>query len=479
MTIDSAPDDRPSKPGTRPEPPPPSQSSAIPRFFEKTRDERLDAVAEAAQLGAGDLDVLRDAAGGVPFDRADRMIENAIGTFAIPLGVATNFVVNGRDVLVPMAIEEPSVIAAASKGAKAARGTGGFHAESSEPYSIGQIQLMDVSDTDAAIKRIKDAEGEIIALANTKSSTLSGLGRGAKGVSCRVVDTSGVYAQGSQPRPSAPAEGSAPPTKRMLIAELLIDVGDAMGANVTNSMCEAVSPLLVELCSQDGGDSNSSSNNNCRALLRILSNYSTGRTVRARAVFARDAVGGPRVVDDMVSAFEFADCDVYRAVTHNKGVMNGIIAVSNATGQDSRAIEAAANAYAARSGRYRSLTRWSKSDDGDLVGSIEIPLSVGTVGGVVAVHPVSAVCLRVLGVKSAGELACVMASAGLAQNYAAMRALVTDGIQKGHMRLHARNLAAAAGAAPGEVDGLVREMISRNMVSMQGARDLLDEARSA
>lgn len=453
-------------------------SSAIPRFFEKTRDERLDAVAGAARLGAGDLDVLRDAAGGVPFDRADRMIENAIGTFAIPLGVATNFVVNGRDVLVPMAIEEPSVIAAASKAAKAARGTGGFHAESSEPYSIGQIQLMDVSDTDAAIKRIKDAEGEITALANTRSSTLSGLGRGAKGVSCRVVDTSGAYAQGSQPQTSEPAEGSAPPTKRMLIAELLIDVGDAMGANVTNSMCEAVSPLLVELCSQDGSGSGSGSSN-CRALLRILSNYSTGRTVRARAVFARDAVGGPRVVDDMVSAFEFADCDVYRAVTHNKGVMNGIIAVSNATGQDGRAIEAAANAHAARSGRYRSLTRWSRNDDGDLVGSIEIPLSVGTVGGVVAVHPVSAVCLRVLGVKSAGDLACVMASAGLAQNYAAMRALVTDGIQKGHMRLHARNLAAAAGADPGEVDGLVREMISRNMVSMQGARDLLDEARSA
>ena len=429
---------------------PSTSSSAIPRFFEKTRDERLGAISDAAGLGAEDTEALRDASGGLAFEQADNMVENAIGTLATPLGVATNFVVNGRDVLVPMAIEEPSVIAAASKGAKAARGGGGFRAVASEAYSIGQIQLLDVADTDAAARRIAERSGDIIALANTKSSTLSRMGRGAKEVSCRVADA---------------------PSGRMLIAELLIDVGDAMGANITNSMCEAVAPLLEDICRGKGGGA--------RALLRILSNYSTRRTVRAQATFPQDTVGGPGVVSDMISAFEFADCDVYRAVTHNKGVMNGIIAVASATGQDGRAIEAAAHAYACRTGRYRSITQWGRNDSGDLVGTIELPMSVGVVGGVVTVHPVARACMRILGAESAGELACIMASAGLAQNYAAMRALATDGIQKGHMRLHARNLAVAAGAGPDEVDRVVRKMVSEGMVSMQGARDILDSERRA
>lgn len=431
---------------------PSSSSSAIPRFFEKTRDERLGAISDAAGLGAEDIEALRDASGGLAFEQADNMVENAIGTLATPLGVATNFVVNGRDVLVPMAIEEPSVIAAASKGAKAARGGGGFRATASEAYSIGQIQLLDVADTDAAAGRIAERSEDIIALANTKSSTLSKMGRGAKEVSCRVVDA---------------------PSGRMLIAELLIDAGDAMGANVTNSMCEAVAPLLEDICGDKNGD------RGARALLRILSNYSTRRTVRAQATFPQDVVGGPGVVGDMISAFEFADCDVYRAVTHNKGVMNGITAVANATGQDGRAIEAAAHAYACRTGRYRSITQWGRNGSGDLVGTIELPMSVGVVGGVVTVHPVARACMRILGAGSAGELACIMVSAGLAQNYAAMRALATDGIQKGHMRLHARNLAVAAGAGPGEVDRVVRKMVSEGTVSMQGARDILGSERRA
>ncbi|MDE0266764.1 MAG: hydroxymethylglutaryl-CoA reductase, degradative [Thaumarchaeota archaeon] len=435
---------------TTPSSPSPSPSSAIPRFFEKTRDERLGAISDAAGLGAEDAEALRDASGGLAFEQADNMVENAIGTLATPLGVATNFVVNGRDVLVPMAIEEPSVIAAASKGAKAARGGGGFRAVSSEAYSIGQIQLLDVADADAAVRRIAERSEDIIALANTKSSTLSKMGLGAKEVSCRVADA---------------------PSGRMLIAELLIDVGDAMGANITNSMCEAVAPLLEDIC---GGK-----NKGARALLRILSNYSTRRTVRAQATFPQDTVGGPGVVSDMISAFEFADCDVYRAVTHNKGVMNGIIAVANATGQDGRAIEAAAHAYACRTGRYRSLTQWGRNGSGDLVGTIELPMSVGVVGGVVTVHPVARACVRILGAGSAGELACIMASAGLAQNYAAMRALATDGIQKGHMRLHARNLAVAAGAGPGEVDRVASKMVSEGTVSMQGARDVLGSGRRA
>lgn len=434
---------------------PTTSSSAIPRFFEKTRGERLGAISDFAGLDAGDAEALRDASGGLAFEQADNMVENAIGTLATPLGIATNFMVNGRDVLVPMAIEEPSVIAAASKGAKAARGGGGFRAVASEAYSIGQIQLLDVADADAAARSISERSEDIIALANTKSSTLSKMGRGAKEVSCRVADA---------------------PSGRMLIAELLIDVGDAMGANITNSMCEAVAPLLEDICNGNGGGGGSSG---ARALLRILSNYSTRRTVRAQATFPQDAVGGPGVVGDMISAFEFADCDVYRAVTHNKGVMNGIIAVASATGQDGRAIEAAAHAYACRTGRYRSITQWGRNNSGDLVGMIELPMSVGVVGGVVTIHPVARACMRILGAESAGELACIMASAGLAQNYAAMRALATDGIQKGHMRLHARNLAVAAGAGPGEVDRVVRKMVSEGAVSMQGARDVLGSERRA
>ena len=436
-----------------------TSSSAIPRFFEKTRDERLGAISDFAGLDAGDAEALRDASGGLAFEQADNMVENAIGTLATPLGVATNFMVNGRDVLVPMAIEEPSVIAAASKGAKAARGGGGFRAVASEAYSIGQIQLLDVADTDAAARSISERSEDIIALANTKSSTLSKMGRGAKEVSCRVADA---------------------PSGRMLIAELLIDVGDAMGANITNSMCEAVAPLLEDICNGNGGgNGGGDGDSGARALLRILSNYSTRRTVRAQATFPQDAVGGPGLVGDMISAFEFADCDVYRAVTHNKGVMNGIIAVASATGQDGRAIEAAAHAYACRTGRYRSITQWGRNNSGDLVGTIELPMSVGVVGGVVTIHPVARACMRILGAESAGELACIMASAGLAQNYAAMRALATDGIQKGHMRLHARNFAVAAGAGPEEVDGVVRKMVSAGAVSIQGARDVLGSKRRA
>jgi len=332
------------------------------------------------------------------------------------------------------------VIAAASKGAKTARIKGGFEVTADESYSIGQIQVLDV-DIPSAIQKIKDSSNEILQLANSKSNTLSKMGKGAKEISCKEIDT---------------------PSGKMLIVELLIDVGDAMGANITNTMCEAVSPLIEKI---SGG----------RTLLRILSNYSTRRISKARAVFEKEAVGGEKVVDNIILAFEFADNDVYRAVTHNKGILNGIISVANAVGQDSRAIEAAANAYAAKSGRYRSLSEWSKDDDGNLVGTLEIPLSVGIVGGIANVHPVAKVCVKILGVSSAQELACVMTAAGLAQNYSAIRALATEGIQKGHMRLHARNLAAAAGAAPEQIDKIVQKMIEENKISLDRAKELLDQ----
>ena len=414
--------------------------SSISKFFEKSRKERLDIVANFANLSSEDLEILQNNNGGISYDKADKMVENAIGTFSLPLGVATNFKINGKDYVIPMVIEEPSVIAAASKGAKIARIKGGFEVTADESYSIGQIQILDV-DIPSAIQKIDDSLNEILKLANSKSNTLSKMNKGAKEISCKIIET---------------------PSGKMLIAELLIDVGDAMGANVTNTMCEAVSPLIEKIT---GG----------KTLLRILSNYSTRRIVKAKAIFEKEAVGGEKVVDNIILAFEFADNDVYRAVTHNKGIMNGTIAVANAVGQDSRAIEAAANAYAAKSGTYRSLSNWSKDDDGNLVGILEIPLSVGIVGGIANVHPVAKVCTKILGVLSAQELACIMTATGLAQNFSAIRALSTEGIQKGHMRLHARNLAAAAGATPEQIDEIVKKMIEEKTISLDKAKELLEQ----
>ena len=414
--------------------------SSISKFFEKSRKERLDIVANFANLSHEELDILQSNNGGISYDKADKMVENAIGTFSLPLGIATNFKINGKDYIIPMVIEEPSVIAAASKGAKIARIKGGFEVTADESYSIGQIQVLDI-DIPSAIQKINNSSNEILQLANSKSNTLSKMGKGAKEISCKEVDT---------------------PSGKMLIVELLIDVGDAMGANITNTMCEAVSPLIEKI---SGG----------RTLLRILSNYSTRRIAKAKAVFEKEAVGGEKVVNDIILAFEFADNDVYRAVTHNKGILNGIIAVANAVGQDSRAIEAAANAYATKSGRYRSLSQWSKDNDGNLVGTLEIPLSVGIVGGIVNVHPIAKVCTKILGVSTAQELACVMIATGLAQNFSAIRALATEGIQKGHMRLHARNLATAAGATSEQIDKIVKKMIEEKKISLDRAKELLDQ----
>ncbi len=416
------------------------KDSSISKFFEKSRSERLDIIKNFADLSDEEIKILENPNGGISFEKADKMVENAIGTFSLPLGIATNFKINGKDYVIPMVIEEPSVIAAASKGAKVARILGGFEVEADESYSIGQIQMLDVDNSDAIIK-IKNSTDEILKLANSKSNTLSKMGKGAKEVSCKEIET---------------------PQGKMLIVELLIDVGDAMGANVTNTMCEGVSPFLEQIT---GG----------RSLLRILSNYSTRRMARAKAVFEKDAVGGEDVVDNIISAFQFADNDVFRAVTHNKGIMNGTIAVANATGQDSRAIEAAANAYAANSGRYRSLSKWSKDENGNLVGSLELPLSVGIVGGIANVHPTAKICNKILGVISAQELACIMTATGLAQNYSAIRALSTEGIQKGHMRLHARNLAAAAGAANEQIDKIVQKMIEEKNISLDKAKELVNE----
>lgn len=409
--------------------------SAIPGFFKKSQRERLDILKRFCSLSDEEVGLLVQSSGGITFEGAEKMIENAVGTFALPLGVATNFRINGADRLVPMVTEEPSVVAAASKGAKAARPHGGFTATAGRSYSIGQIQVLDANH---GAKAVAAAAERILKRANEQSRTLSKLGKGALEVSCREVQTD---------------------CKRMLLVELLVDAGDAMGANVTNTMCEAVAPLVEEAT---GG----------RVLLRILSNYATRRMVRASAVFARKELGGSRAVDGMVDAYQLAKHDVYRAVTHNKGVMNGMVGVAAATGQDSRAIEAAAHAYASRSGRYSSLTEWAVDDNGNLVGTLEVPMAVGTVGGITNVHPLAKTCIKILGAASASELACAVVAAGLAQNCSALRALATEGIQRGHMRLHARNLAAAAGVPPGMIDGIVDRMVSEGRISLGRAKDL-------
>ena len=337
-----------------------------------------------------------------------------------------------------MAIEEPSVIAAASKAAKIARKRGGFVMKADESYSIGQIQVVGVNPK-ASIPKIIKATDEILRLANSKSKTLSKMGKGAKKISCKELKTK---------------------SGKMLVVELLIDVGNAMGANVTNTMCEGVAPLIEKIT---GG----------RVILRILSNYSTKRLVKGKAIFDKDELGGKEIVDNIILAYQFAANDPYRAVTHNKGIMNGIIAVANSTGQDTRAIEAAAHAYASRNGKYTSLTGWKKDKSGNLVGEIEVPMSVGIVGGIVNVHPMIEVCNKILGVKSAKELACVIGAVGLAQNLSAIRALASEGIQKGHMKLHAKNIASSAGVPKSKVDEVILRMILEGNISITRAKEIL------
>ena len=406
-------------------------------FFEKDRKEKLDEIVKFANLTSDERKILENG-GGIGFEQADKMVENAIGTFSFPLGIATNFVINKKEYLIPMVIEEPSVIAAASKAAKIAKIHGGFTMQNNESFSIGQIQVVNV-DVKEAIPKVLQHSKEILELVNSKSTTLYKIGKGAKEVLCKEIATE-----------------SGP----MLIVELLIDVGDAMGANVTNTMCEVVAPLIEKIT---GG----------KTLLKILSNYSTRRMVSGTAIFDKDDLGGEQTVDKIILAYQFADNDEYRAVTHNKGIMNGIIAVANATGQDTRAIEAAAHAYAARTGRYRSLTQWSKDKNGNLIGKIALPLSVGIVGGIINVHPTAKICTKIMQIQSASELACVIVAVGLAQNLSAIRALSSEGIQKGHMRLHARNIAAAAGATPDQIDAIAKKMAQEGKISINRAKELL------
>ena len=406
--------------------------------------DRLAAVARARGLSPEDLSAL-SAEPALPLETADGMIENVIGTFELPLGVATNFTVNGRDYLVPMAVEEPSVVAAASFMARLARENGGFTAETTDPVMRGQIQLLGVTDPAEAQAALEIAEGEIVAAANACDAVLVGLGGGCRGIEVQAFPDTTVGP--------------------MLVLHLLVDVRDSMGANAVNTMVEAVAPLAERIA---GG----------RARLRILSNLADRRLASARVTLApetltTDEFDGTEVAQRIVEAGALADVDPYRAATHNKGIMNGIDPVVIATGNDWRAIEAGAHAYAARSGRYTSLTRWRVDEAGRLTGEIELPMALGLIGGATKTHPAAQAALRLLNVSSAGELAEVVAAVGLAQNMAALRALATEGIQRGHMALHARNLAIAAGATGAEIDRVARAMADAGEVTAEKARSLL------
>jgi hydroxymethylglutaryl-CoA reductase len=405
------------------------------------RRERLNYLRKAAGLSKRDIDMITDPSAAFSFDNANQMIENTIGILSLPLGIATGFVINAKEYLIPMVIEEPSVIAAASNAAKIASHRGGFKATNVDgALMIGQVQLVSISPPlmGSTIKKILLHKRELLRLANSNSRSVM-----ARDLQVREVEDKSQNMMG-----------------KMLIVELLVDTKDAMGANVINTMCEAISPRLAGLT---GGN----------VIVRILSNYSTRRLVRCKAIFARDQLGGEAVVDRILYAYAFAYSDPYRAVTHNKGIMNGIDAVALATGQDFRAIEAAAHAYAARDGTYRSLTRWYKTKDGDLAGDLELPLAVGTVGGIISVHPMTKLGIKILGAKTAKELAVILVAVGLAQNLGAMKALVSEGIQAGHMRLHARNIAVMAGAKGNLVKLVARRIADEKNVNIHRAKEII------
>ena len=416
------------------------KTSSYSGFFKLDTETRMREVAEFAGLSFAEQEVLRSA-DSLDMDKADHMVENVIGRFALPTGVAMNFIINGKDVVIPMVTEEPSVIAACSNAAKMARPAGGFTASTSGNIMIAQIQMLRVPAPFAAKSMILENKEEILRICNEKDPVLVSFGGGAKDVEVRIIDS---------------AEGP------MVIVHLLVDTLDAMGANAVNTMAETVSPYIEELT---GGI----------AELRILSNLADRRVVRARATWKKEAVGGAEVVEKILSAYAFAAADSYRAATHNKGIMNGIIPVVLATGNDTRAIESGAHAYAARNGRYTSLTTWEKNAEGDLVGCIEMPMAVGLVGGATKIHPAAQTAVKILDVKTAAELGQIIASAGLANNLAAMKALATEGIQRGHMSLHARNLASTVGAKGETLEKIVKQMVAEKNVRMEYAAELFEQ----
>ncbi|MET3227868.1 UNVERIFIED_ORG: hydroxymethylglutaryl-CoA reductase [Burkholderia sp. 1263] len=424
--------------------------STLPNFRSLSPEERLAQVCKAAGLDASQHAQLAGP-GALSLETANGMIENVIGTFQLPMAVAGYFQINGKDVIVPMVVEEPSIVAAASFMAKLARVGGGFHTSSTGPLMRAQVQVVGISDPHGARLAILQRKNELIGLANSRDEVLLGLGGGCRDIEVQVFPDT--------------------PRGPMIVAHLIVDVRDAMGANTVNTMAESVAER-VEIIT--GG----------KVRLRILSNLADLRLARAYVRYSPDTLAtkeysGEEVIDGVIEAYLLAAIDPYRAATHNKGIMNGIDPVIVATGNDWRAVEAGAHAYAARSGRYSSLTIWEKAENGDLVGTIEMPMAVGLVGGATKTHPLARLALRIMDVDSAQELAEIAVAVGLAQNMGALRALATEGIQRGHMTLHARNIALGAGATGGDVDWLVQKMITSMDFRTDFAKEVLNGPRDA
>ena len=416
------------------------KTSVVSGFYKLPIEKRREFVTHFANLSEDDAKIFSSC---LDLATADRMIENVLGTFELPLGLAVNFLINGKDYIIPMATEESSVVAAASNAAKIARIKGGFSTTCSEPLMIGQLQLLHIGDVVTAAQEILKHKEQLLILANSQDKILVDLGGGARDLEVRILDS---------------------PLGTMIVTHLIVDVRDAMGANAVNTMCEALAPMLEEI---SGG----------KVRLKILSNLADKRLVKATAVFDKEKMGGDRVVDAFLESYTLASIDPYRAATHNKGIMNGIDALIIATGNDSRAIEAGAHAYAARDGQYTALTRYHKNNRGDLVGEIELPMAVGVVGGAANMHPKAKLCRKILGISSARELAEIVASLGLAQNFAALFALSTVGIQKGHMSLHAKNIAVMAGAQRDEIEKLADQLVHNGKVKLDYAKELLEKMR--
>ncbi|MFP5503476.1 MAG: hydroxymethylglutaryl-CoA reductase, degradative [Candidatus Sericytochromatia bacterium] len=425
------------------------KTSRLPGFYKLTMPERIEKLAETYELSVEDVEMLRSQ-GALTLVQADKMIENAVGIYSLPIGLGLNFMVNGKDYLVPMAIEEPSVVASASHIAKIVREAGGFQCEATERLMIAQIQVVGCADWGEAAEQVLEAKEALIDAANAVHPSMVARGGGCRDLKLRLLndEAESTYSQ-------------------MLIVHLLVDTCDAMGANTVNTMAEALAPVIEDLT---GG----------KVYLRILSNYTDQCMAKARCVIppsllATGEFSGEAVRDGVILAYEFADSDHYRAVTHNKGVMNGIDAVVMATGNDWRAIEAAAHAHAAKDGRYRSMTTWSKDAEGNLVGELELPMPIGTVGGSIGLHPMAQIAHKFLRVKTASELAQVIVATGLAQNLGALKALVTHGIQKGHMALHARSVAMTAGATGELIDVIASELVKAQDVKVSRAKALLEQ----
>jgi hydroxymethylglutaryl-CoA reductase len=415
-------------------------NSDISGFYKLSMEERQQILANQCGLNEEEIELLRNYGYFKP-KQLDTMIENVVGSYQLPFGIACNFTINGEDKLIPMVIEEPSVVAAASNAAKMARPHGGFNCEDVESIMIAQVQVTSLDNIEKAEAEIQENKETLLELANNQDPLLVKLGGGAVDLETRTFDTK---------------RGA------MLIIHLLVNVLDAMGANAVNTMAEAIAPLVEDLT---GG----------KVYLRIVSNLAKHRVAKTKATFDKEQLGGEEVVDGILNAYEFARVDPYRATTHNKGIMNGIIGLTLATGNDTRAIESGAHAYASLDGQYSPLTEFHKDDDGNLVGKIEVPLALGIIGGMTKIHPLAKTALKIMNIDTANELAQIAAALGLAQNVGALRALASEGIQKGHMELHSRNIARLAGAPDDLIDKVANRLIEDEKIRVDHAKEILKE----